>query len=200
MAEEQKKPLKPLMEVPKDQKEGPKKERKKKRGELADTEMDMTPMIDVTFLLLIFFLCLEFKTLEGKLAANLPKDVGVNTSAAEPMEKLDLRIENTAWGEEKWDIHHTRFNLVGHTCKYWIGPLPFTDKEAFHNKLKEEARVLQYNKDTQKKEPRPITIKTGIGVTYGDVTWVIDIAKYAGFDTITFGGGSGTRKFGRAAK
>ena len=33
-------------------------------------EMEMTPMIDVTFLLLIFFLCtLKFKLLEGKLQA-----------------------------------------------------------------------------------------------------------------------------------
>ncbi|MDF1837417.1 MAG: biopolymer transporter ExbD, partial [Planctomycetota bacterium] len=40
--------------------------------------MDMTPMIDVTFLLLIFFMCtLKFKVLEGKLTAYLPKDVGV---------------------------------------------------------------------------------------------------------------------------
>ena len=33
-------------------------------------ELQMTPMIDVTFLLLIFFMCtLKFKVLEGKLGA-----------------------------------------------------------------------------------------------------------------------------------
>ncbi len=54
-----------------------------------DCEMEMTPMIDVTFLLLIFFMCtLKFKTLEGKLAAYLPKDVGVNQTDAEPIEKV----------------------------------------------------------------------------------------------------------------
>ncbi|MEL6716433.1 MAG: biopolymer transporter ExbD, partial [Planctomycetota bacterium] len=37
-------------------------------------ELEMTPMIDVTFLLLIFFMCtLKFKVLEGKLGAYLPK-------------------------------------------------------------------------------------------------------------------------------
>lgn len=41
-------------------------------------QIDMTPMIDVTFNLLIFFLCtLNFATSEGMLDAYLPKDVGV---------------------------------------------------------------------------------------------------------------------------
>ena len=58
-----------------------------------ECEMEMTSMIDVTFLLLIFFMCtLKFKTLEGKLAAYLPKDVGVNTSEAEPIEKVEILI------------------------------------------------------------------------------------------------------------
>ncbi len=57
-------------------------------------EMEMTPMIDVTFLLLIFFICtLKFKTLEGKLAAYLPKDVGVNQSQAEPIEKVEILLK-----------------------------------------------------------------------------------------------------------
>ena len=54
-------------------------------------DLEMTPMIDVTFLLLIFFMCtLKFKTLEGKLSAHLPKDVGVNQSDAEPIEKVEI--------------------------------------------------------------------------------------------------------------
>ena len=43
----------------------------------AEVAADLTPMIDVTFLLLIFFLCsIQFKVLEGKLSTYLPKDVG----------------------------------------------------------------------------------------------------------------------------
>ena len=39
-----------------------------------DTKIDMTPMIDVTFLIIVFFLCtLRFKSLEGRLGANLPR-------------------------------------------------------------------------------------------------------------------------------
>ena len=58
-----------------------------------ECQLEMTSMIDVVFLLLIFFLCtLKFKTLEGKLAAYLPKDVGVNTSEAEEIEKVEIDI------------------------------------------------------------------------------------------------------------
>ena len=64
-------------------------------------DMEMTPMIDVVFLLLIFFLCtLKFKTLEGKLSAFLPKDVGVNTTEAEPIEKVEILLEVVHEGKQ----------------------------------------------------------------------------------------------------
>ncbi len=64
--------------------------------EMAETEVsvDMTPMIDVVFQLLIFFMCtLRFITLEGMLAAQLPKDVGLNASSApQQLDKLKIQI------------------------------------------------------------------------------------------------------------
>ncbi len=61
--------------------------KRRRHGENSEPVLEMTPMIDVTFQLLIFFMCtIKFKVLEGKLAAYLPKDVGVNTSPAEPIE------------------------------------------------------------------------------------------------------------------
>ena len=77
-------------------------QRRRRKQETAEDEeeMDMTPMIDVTFLLLIFFIVtLKFKTLEGRLSAALPKDVGVNPTPAEPIEKVDVRIEVIDPGE-----------------------------------------------------------------------------------------------------
>ena len=76
-------------------------------------ELQMTPMIDVTFLLLIFFMCtLKFKVLEGKLGAYLPKDVGVNTSQAEPVEKVDIRLDVLRPGNK---MRETRDGLVPYT-------------------------------------------------------------------------------------
>ena len=56
-------------------------------------ELEMTPMIDVTFLLLIFFMCtLKFKVLEGKLGAYLPKDVGAQSIEQEQIEKFKIQL------------------------------------------------------------------------------------------------------------
>jgi len=74
------------------------------RGE-ADREVriEMTPMIDVTFLLLIFFLCsIKFRVLEGKLQTYLPKDRGVKAdSRSMPFEDVDLRIVRLETGSER---------------------------------------------------------------------------------------------------
>ncbi len=49
---------------------------------------NMTPMIDVVFQLLIFFLVtMKFKTLDMKIEAFLPKDVGLAKTLATPEEK-----------------------------------------------------------------------------------------------------------------
>jgi hypothetical protein len=60
-----------------------------------EIEIPMTPMIDVTFLLLIFFMCtLQFRSLEGKLSAFLPKDVGVtNQNQEERPEEIEIVLE-----------------------------------------------------------------------------------------------------------
>jgi hypothetical protein len=52
-------------------------------------EINLTPMIDVVFQLIIFFMCaMKFKTLERKIEAYLPKDRGL---AATP-ERIDERV------------------------------------------------------------------------------------------------------------
>ena len=170
------------------------KKKKKKKRKTEEAEMNMTPMIDVTFLLLIFFLCLEFKTLEGKLATNLPKDVGVNKSKAMPIEKLDLRIVMKKWGTEKKDRpQDPRFELLGHEAYYYLGPQRISKKSVLNREMRKAAKKRVVD-DKGKSKPPPITIKTGPGVVYKDVTEVVDLALDAGFEEITFGGGEGTRQ------
>jgi biopolymer transport protein ExbD len=58
-----------------------------------DVEMDMTPMIDVTFLLLVFFvMTFKFKTSEGLIQSYLPRDRGTSTSKAKIPTETRLRI------------------------------------------------------------------------------------------------------------
>jgi len=61
-----------------------------------EVKFELTPMIDVTFLILIFFLStLRFKTLEGKLSSYLPTDAGLTddvTPVPEQKARLILRV------------------------------------------------------------------------------------------------------------
>jgi biopolymer transport protein ExbD len=66
----------------------------RKKAEIEEVKVELTPMIDVVFLLLIFFIVtMKFKVLEGKLVTELPKDVGVNSGEVEDLlEKLEIDI------------------------------------------------------------------------------------------------------------
>ena len=77
------------------QEEPERKRKKKDRPVLEDMIMDITPMIDVVFQLLIFFMvAAKFKTLEGKLLAYLPKDKGLKNVKVEE-QKLPIRVTLT---------------------------------------------------------------------------------------------------------
>ena len=58
-----------------------------------EPEMNLTPMIDVVFLLLVFFMLMKFKSYEMKLDSYLPKDVGPNTAEPEIIPNLTIKIE-----------------------------------------------------------------------------------------------------------
>ncbi|MHC5020258.1 MAG: ExbD/TolR family protein [Planctomycetota bacterium] len=72
------------------------KKRKSKQPVLEDMVMDITPMIDVVFQLLIFFMvATKFKTLEGKMLAYLPKDKSTRPIDPPPPEVLPIRVTLT---------------------------------------------------------------------------------------------------------
>lgn len=56
-----------------------------------EPEINLTPMIDVVFLLLIFFMLQKFRTFEKKLPSELPLDQGMFVT--EPKELKQLRFE-----------------------------------------------------------------------------------------------------------
>ncbi len=72
-----------------------------------EVKLNITPLIDVTFLLLIFFMCaMRFKTLERKVGAYLPKEYGGNPW---PAEERPPRIE--VWLKRARGEAHTRVKL-----------------------------------------------------------------------------------------
>jgi biopolymer transport protein ExbD len=61
--------------------------------EQVQDELPMTPMIDVIFQLVIFFMCSgHFKQIEGKLQSYLPKDKGLNPIPVLEPELREIRI------------------------------------------------------------------------------------------------------------
>ena len=156
-------------------------------SEIAEEEhkMQMTPMIDVTFLLLIFFLCtLKFKLLEGKLQAYLPKDVGVNTSEAEPKEKVEINIKVIQEGNrvdpqdasKPWS-GEGRFEYIGREVTFSVGPFKTDDMAKLRSRL---GKI--YKSDPE----RPATIGALPGTVYGDIVPVLDTAVEVGYTDITF--------------
>ena len=158
-----------------------------------DIKGDMTPMIDVVFQLLIFFmLTIKFKELEGKLSAYLPKDVGVNTAPAEPKEKVEIKLKVEREGSKRDPYDKNRpWSGQGpfqygddRVVVYSIGPRATKDLGELSRRLKE---VYEMDKE------RPATIDAYPGTVYEDVVHVLDVAILAGYTDITFvGDRSGT--------
>ena len=165
-----------------------------------ECELEMTPMIDVTFLLLIFFMCtIKFKTLEGKLAAYLPKDVGVNTSQAEPIEKVEIlikvlqpgtRLDPKSAHQKKsrdprlvapWNGDPGSRFVYGtdRVLEYRIGPRKTQSLDELRERL-----IKAHKADDE----RPATIDPRKGTVYEDVVAVLDQALIAKFEEITFVG------------
>lgn len=68
-----------------------------------EVKLELTPMIDVTFLILIFFMCtLKFKTLEGKLVSYLPTDKGLSAKQADiefEDAEIILKVNKADWNK-----------------------------------------------------------------------------------------------------
>ncbi len=62
-----------------------------------EDELDLTPMIDVVFLLLVFFMvATKAKTSNRALDANLPKNMGSSSSKKdEPSENINIEIKES---------------------------------------------------------------------------------------------------------
>ncbi len=152
-----------------------------------ESKMDMTPMIDVTFQLLIFFMCtIKFKTLEGKLSAYLPKDLGSAATQATPKEKVEIKLTvlnegqkldprtRGPWtGEGRFEYDQSR------VVQYQVGPMKTTSLQ----------QILERLKALHADDPeRGSTINAQKGIVYGDVVGVLDAALVADFTEITFVG------------
>jgi hypothetical protein len=108
-----------------------------------DTEMDMTPMIDIVFQLIIFFLLsLKFKTVDRRIDSMLPKDRGLAATPTFPEDFLKIKIKVFRRDMSDPAKAHTMIK-VDNEAKQYVLP------KGWRGRLKEEskdpARVQQYD-------------------------------------------------------
>ena len=171
---------------------------------MEENELDLTPLIDCFLLLIIFFSCLEFKSLEAKLPAYLPKDVGSGKQYVPPQEKLSVKIWCDKWGQEferypgkLYGPNEGRLKrLVGHTIHWEVGAKKFTDIERMKPELQRlcKEKLVDDDKNPGKKKKMTVVIEPGPETTYDDVARTVDVVLAAEFEEINFGGGLGARK------
>jgi biopolymer transport protein ExbD len=132
---------------------------------LAPVEPDLTSMIDVVFLMIVFFLCtLSFHELEGRLDSRLPKDEGGRPGPAlvlvDPLHLDVVRDASRAAG--------VAVRVQG-TRTLDLAALPALVERFVATSLEPRARV-----------------STGPGVTYGDVVSVLDACVLGGLLDVSF--------------
>ena len=158
----------------------------RRRSASEDRPIGLTAMIDVTFLLLIFFLCtLRFRSFEGKLEAFLPRDGGSQRSDVDPPLSLDVHLSVAAEGQRidrRTGLPSVDpaapFDLVGRRIALRAGPHRFTGLDGARAFLEGYAR---------RDRERRVVIHAGPGVTHGDVTETLDALLAVGFRDVTFG-------------
>jgi biopolymer transport protein ExbD len=143
-----------------------------------DKKPDMTSMIDVTFLLLIFFIVtLNFHTLEGRLDAALPKTHGIRQFDTPPIEPIVLTLQVANPGTLQVDPDSKRHKVfAGRVMRYKIGTRVFADLakvQEFLNTLDRESTV---------------TLDPMAGTVQGDVIKALDVVLDVGFEHVDFAG------------
>ena len=173
-----------------------------------EVKPDMTPMIDCVFLMIIFFICIDFRVLESKVTAYLPKDKGSQSDVVEPREQLSVKVYVDQPGTPEYPSgvqagavdpatnRPVRFKLQGHTVRWEVGPKPLhslADVERELERIAKDPASQVPDKETGGKKLMACVVEAYPGTYYDDVSKTADACHAAGFKEINFGGGLGAK-------
>lgn len=143
---------------------------KRYRGATRSFSVNIAPMIDVTFLLLIFFLVTTtFERAEGILASTLPKETGQRPTVALPISPIVVRLSQTGPGAQDYKIRIDNFHNV---------PANFVELAEYFRQIHRQPGF-----DTE----TPVVIVAGDHVRWDHVVSAWNAAVAAGCTTIAFG-------------
>jgi biopolymer transport protein ExbD len=156
------------------------------RRALAAEKPDLTTMIDVTFLLLIFFMCIRFRTLDAHLSASLPPD-GTGAASEPAPERVSIRIDVVREGsrlalrsDAPWPGRGAYRYGEDRALVYTVGPHRLASLAALEVALSELHRA---------DSGRGAVIDARPGVIYEDVVAVVDTLVDCGYREIAFRAG-----------
>lgn len=164
---------------------------------------DMTPMIDVVFLLIVFFICIDFKVLEAKLDAWLPTDKGSISQVVELVEQLSVKVLLDESGTKLYPNGETidpnteraaRYQLKGHTVRFEVGAHPCQTLAQAKQQLARIATdpsLMIPDPETGGRKVMACVVEGFPGTCYDDIARTADVCRAAGFEEIQFGGGMG---------
>lgn len=144
---------------------------KKNRYEQASMELQMAPMIDVVFQLIIFFMCsIHFKSLEGKLYSYLPNGKGLRpTPVSCPIDEVRVKL-----------VYSENAPLL---TRIKVGSNEFPDWDSLENHIKGLVPNL-VSRDGL--EFIPVKIDADDGIPAQSVVSVLNICKKAGVQKTEF--------------
>ena len=173
-----------------------------------ECKSDMTPMIDVVFLLIVFFICIDFKVLESKLEAWLPTDRGSSPEVVTPEEQLIVRVHvatpgTTVYPDGEATVNSDRpkrYRLLGHTVRFEVGAHScntLDDAKRELTRIASDANSMIPDRQTGGRKLMACVVEGFPGTRYDDVSRAADICHTAGFQDIHFGGCMGALPSGR---
>ena len=126
----------------------------------------LTAMIDVVFLLLIFFICtMNFRVIEGRIDTELPKEAGHNDGVvADLIEPLNIHISSDPGRSAGFTVR-----VAGRVA----------DVETIAGLVAGAMALVP---------EIPVRLSTGVAVTYGQVIAVIDEVLAGGVSQVHFAG------------
>lgn len=132
--------------------------------------VNLTPMIDVSFLLLIFFLVTAtFERAEGLLTSKLPQEAEGAPAVALPLTPIVVRLERTGPDDNDFAIRMERFDGV---------PQTFSELAGFLGAIQQQPGFDQQT---------PVVIMAQDDVAWDHVVACWNAAVRAGYQNLVFG-------------
>jgi biopolymer transport protein ExbD len=139
-------------------------------------EFNMTPMIDIVFNLIIFFMLMpSMEAKEGYLPTNLPKTMGNEETVKKP-EGYNIQLDHINSDKVEDEAK----------CEIYFNDTLLANNQALRDSLKNAYIDLKARQTPEELKKMPVIIKPDMMVWHKHVVAAFDAAVDAGFSNIMF--------------